>query len=128
MLSYYRRVNMVFGRLRDMVPNKRKEEKPEEEYVELTEEGSKSDARIGVRIETLSGYSDIDRIQELIRSGDVVFLRIRDLRAKDISELKKSVDKLRKMCSAINGDIVGVEEDFLVITPHIAQIYRGRTA
>ena len=116
---------MVFGKLRDMMPKKK--EKSSEEYMELGEDSVHSDGKIGVRIETLAGYNDTDRVQQLVREGNVVFLRIRDLRAKDIAELKKSVDKLRKTCTAMNGDMVGVDEDFLVITPQYAQIYRGRT-
>ena len=116
---------MDLGKLRGMIP-KRKEE-TSDEYMEINEEMMRSDGKVGVRIETLASYSDTDRIQQLVREGNVVFLRIKDLRAKDIAELKRSVDKLRKTCTAMNGDMVGVEEDFLVITPQFAQIYRGRT-
>lgn len=115
---------MVLGKL---IPSKKREETGDD-YLEITEDHVRSDGKIGVKIETLDGYDDTDRIQRVVREGNVVFLRIRDLRAKDISELKKSVDKLRKTCTAMNGDMVGVEEDFLVITPQYAQIYRGRTA
>jgi SepF-like predicted cell division protein (DUF552 family) len=115
---------MVFGKLRDMFPKKK--EPQSDEYMELGENTS-PDGKVGVRIETLADYNDTDRIQQMVREGNVVFLRIRDLRAKDIAELKRAVDKLRKTCTAMNGDMVGVDEDFLVITPQYAQIYRGRT-
>lgn len=120
---------MIFGKIRDMIPKKSEStEEPADEYMEITEESMKSDGKISVRIETLADYTDIDRIQQLVREGNVVFLRITDLRVKDIAELKRAVDKLRKTCTAMNGDMVGVDEDFLVITPHFAQIYRGRTS
>lgn len=115
---------MVFGKIREMIP-KRKEQHSDE-YMEVSED-MRTNGKVGVRIETLANYNDTDRIQHLVRDGNVVFLRIRDLRAKDIAELKRSVDKLRKTCTAMNGDMVGVDEDFLVITPQYAQIYRGRT-
>jgi SepF-like predicted cell division protein (DUF552 family) len=120
---------MVFGKLRDMVSKKggSQEGKEEQEYMEITEDSLKDHSKIGVRIETLADYNDTDRVQQLVREGNVVFLRIRDLRAKDIAELKRSVEKLRKTCTAMNGDMVGVDEDFLVVTPQYAQIYRGRT-
>ena len=128
---------MVFGKLRGMIPGKKEDapakapqqnqDEPQSEYMEITEDSLRSDGKIGVRIETLANYADTDRIQQLVREGNVVFLRIRDLRAKDIAELKRSVEKLRKTCTAMNGDMVGVDEEFLVVTPHYAQIYRGRT-
>jgi SepF-like predicted cell division protein (DUF552 family) len=52
--------------------------------------------------------------------------KIKELRERDINELKRSVDKLRKTCSAMSGDIVGVDEDFLIITPSFAKIFRGK--
>jgi len=65
-------------------------------------------------------------VQQLVRDGNIVFLRIRELREKNISELKRSVEKLKKTVVAMNGDIVGVDEDFLVITPTSAKIFRGK--
>ena len=40
-------------------------------------------------------------------------------------ELKRAVDKLKKTCVAMDGDIIGVDEDFLVLTPNYAKIWRG---
>lgn len=97
-----------------------------EEFVEIDAAALKEERGVNVRIETLEDYVDTDRIQGLVREGNVVFLRIKKLRQKDISELKRAVDKLRKTCIAMNGDIVGVDEDFLIITPQFAHIYRGK--
>ncbi len=98
--------------------------KDEEDFIEINSEPVE-DTRVNVKIETLRDFLDADRIQELLREGNVIFLRIRDLREKNISELKKSVDKLKKTVVAMDGDIVGVDEDFLVITPQFAKIFRG---
>ena len=100
------------------------EEEPEEEFVEIgptTEE-----EKVKVRVDTLKDYSDAERVQRLLREGNVVFLRIKDIRQRDITELKRCVDKLKKTCLAMSGDMVGVDEDFLVITPNFAKIYRGK--
>jgi SepF-like predicted cell division protein (DUF552 family) len=106
---------------------KKTEEEPREEFVEIDTDKLKEDLQVNVRIETLSDYADADRVQNLVREGNVVFLRINQLRMKDIGELKRAVDKLRKTCTAMNGDIVGVGEDFLIITPQFARIYRGKS-
>lgn len=94
-----------------------------EDFLEMNAE--EEEGKVGVKIESLDSYSDTERIQGLVREGNVVFLRIRDLRQKDINELKRAVEKLKRTCTAMNGDIVGVDEDFLVITPQFAKIYRG---
>jgi SepF-like predicted cell division protein (DUF552 family) len=116
---------MVFKSLKEkLIPKK---EEATEEFVEIDESAAAKEQKVNVRIETLKDYIDTDRIQQLVREGNVVFLKIKELRTKDITELKRAVDKLRRTCSAMNGDIVGVDEDFLVITPQFAKIFRGKT-
>ena len=97
-----------------------------EEFFEVPEVGSESQ-EVNVKIESLKDYNDTDRVLQLLREGYVIFLKIRELREKDMASLKKAVEKLKKTISAMNGDVVGVDEDFLIIAPKYASIYRGKT-
>ena len=98
----------------------------ESEFLELDSSAFERQREVNVHVETLEDFSDTNRIQDLVRDGAVVFLKIKKLRMQDISELKRSVEKLRKTCSAMSGDIVGVDEDFLVLTPNFAKVFRGK--
>lgn len=100
------------------------EEEEGEEFMEVAEDTGEQ--KVSVRIENLKDYLDTDRVQQLVREGNVVFLRIRELREKDITELKRAVEKLKRTSVAMEGDIVGVDEDFLIITPKVARIWRGK--
>jgi len=100
-------------------------EEPKQEWVELDDGAFKESTDVNVRVETLKDFTDTDRIQYLLREGSIIFLRIKELRQKDLTELKRSVDKLKKTCAAMDGDIIGVDEDFLVLTPNFARIFRG---
>lgn len=104
---------------------KKKEETEEEGYVELEPSAFREEARVNVRIESIEDFVDADRIQALVREGNVVFLKIRKLRERDMSELKRVVDRLKKTCTAMGGDIAGVDEDYLILTPNFAKVYRG---
>jgi len=106
--------------------NPRSAAEAEEEFIEIQPEAE--DRRINVKIDTLKDYSDTERVQTMVREGNVVFLKIKDIRQRDITELKRCVERLKKTCLAMNGDIVGVDEDFLVITPDFAKVYRGKAA
>jgi len=103
---------------------RRKEERVEGE-VELKEEAFKEEIKPKVRIEKLSSYADVPKIQEFLRNGEIVFLNIKDLKTSNLSELKKAVDKLKNTVSAIDGDIVGIDESYLLLTPSYARIQRG---
>ena len=102
------------------------DKKSGDEFIEIDAEKIKENQPVNVRIETLESFADTDKVQEMLRDGSIVFLRIKQLRSNDIGELKRAVDKLRKTCTAMNGDIVGVDEDFLIITPKFARVYRGK--
>ena len=115
---------MAIGKILEKV-KKPKQEESSEDFVELDENALNQETKVGVRIETLKDFLDTERIQNLLRDGNVIFLRVRGLRNKDMAELKRSIEKLKKTCVAMNGDIAGIDEDFLVLTPKFARVYRG---
>lgn len=101
----------------------------EEDYVELDtiaeEEPQKS--RVLVRPFTINDFSDIKLILDSLREGHTIALvNIRPLKDKDLVELKRAVNKLKKTCDAIDGDIAGFGEDYVVITPAFARVYRAK--
>ena len=116
---------MAIGKILEKVKKPKQEEESSEDFVELDENMLNQETKVGVRIETLKDFLDTERIQNLLRDGNVIFLRVRGLRNKDIAELKRSIEKLKKTCVAMNGDIAGIDEDFLVLTPKFARVYRG---
>jgi len=62
-----------------------------------------------------------------MREGNTICLiNIRNLREKDIVELKRAINKLKKTADAMDGDIAGFSEDFIVIAPSFAEIYRSK--
>ena len=117
---------MVIDKIKEKF--KSKKEESSEEFIEIDTSILKKEHKISVRIDNLKNFSDTDKIQQLLRGGDIIFLRIKDLREEDVSELKRAVDKLKKTCTAMDGDIVGVDEDYLIITPNFAKVFRGKAA
>lgn len=104
------------------------EEVPEEEhfkeYVEL-DHGKEEKSKIVVRPYTMEEFEDIKPILDVLREGSTIALiNIRPLKDKDIIELKRAINKLRKTCDAIEGDIAGFGEDYIVVVPYFAQIHR----
>ena len=106
----------IFGK-EDVAENK-------EEFIEITTEGEER-GRSNIRIENLQDYRDVEGVQRLLREGNIVFLRIKKLKERDLGELKRCVERLRRTSVAMNGDIIGVDEDYLILTPPSAKIFRG---
>ena len=96
-----------------------------DDYVELEhQEEQQGDRQLWIEIEKMDNFGDSDRIQKKIREGNILLVRIRELRAKDSEELKRCVERVRRTCLAINGDIAGLGEDWLLVTPSAAKVYR----
>ncbi len=108
-----------------MVPFNNPKESDQIERVELDENIFKEDRNLAVVVENLKEFSDVERIQDMVREGKLVFLRIRGMRETDINELKRSVERLKKTINASDGDIVGVDEDVLICCPPNARVFRG---
>ncbi len=97
-----------------------------EGYVELSHESaSDSKAKVIVRPFAIEDFADIKPVLDALREGyTICLINIRPIRDKDLNELKRSINKLKKTAEAIEGDIAGFGEDWLVIAPSFAQIYR----
>jgi len=102
---------------------------PEEltdDYVEIdTSAGKTGKTKIIVRPFVVQDFGDIKPILDSLREGmTVALVNIKPLKERDIIELKRAVSKLKKTCEAIDGDIAGFGEDWVVVTPSFAQVHR----
>ncbi len=102
----------------------------EDEYVELNSEGEHDkNAKIVVRPFVMNDFSDIKTILDSLREGyTIALVNIKPLKDKDLVELKRAVNKLKKTTDAVEGDIAGFGDDYIVITPSFASIYRSKGA
>ncbi len=80
--------------------------------------------KIGIKIAKLTDFSDTESVLKDIRDGSIVFLKIKALKDKDMGELKRSIERLKRTVLAQNGDIVGIEQDWLILTPESAVVHK----
>ncbi|HDD46479.1 MAG TPA: cell division protein SepF [Candidatus Aenigmarchaeota archaeon] len=96
-----------------------------EDYIEVdVSEAEKKQGKVIIRVDKLESFSDTERVVKHLRDGALVFLKIKNLREKDMGDLKRSVERIKKTIIAIGGDIVGIEQDWLILTPDYARIER----
>lgn len=101
---------------------------PDKEYVELETDVGEEKGKVLVRPFTIEDFSDIKDILNSLREGSTIgLINIRPLKDKDIIELKRAINKLKKTTDAIDGDIAGFGDDYIVVTPNFAKIHRHRT-
>lgn len=97
-----------------------------EEYVEVSSQ-AKDDikAKIIVRPFVIEDFDDIKPVLDSLREGyTIALVNIKPLKEKEIVELKRAINKLKKTTDAIEGDIAGFGEDYIVVTPSFASVHR----
>ena len=102
-------------------------EESEQSYVELGSEGpSDTKSKSVVRPFAIEEFEQIKPILDALREGHTIALiNIKPLKDKDLIELKRAINKLKKTCDAIEGDIAGFGENWIAAVPSFAYIYRG---
>lgn len=106
------------------------EEAEEEGYVELgTDTNIEGKSKIAVRPFVIEDFESIKPILDSLRDGHTITLiNIKPLKDKDLVELKRAINKIKKTCDAIEGDIAGFGENWIAAVPSFAHIYRQKTA
>ena len=102
----------------------------EQGYVELEKEHQiDTKSKLMVRPFVIEEFEHIKPILDSLREGHTVALiNIKPLKDKDLVELKRAINKLKKTCDAIEGDIAGFGENWIAAVPNFAYIYRGQKA
>ncbi len=102
----------------------------EDEFVEIDtakETAGSNRSKILVKSFIIHSFDDIKEALAVLREGyTIALINIKPLKEKDIVELKRTINKLKKTCDAIEGDIAGISEDWIVVTPGFAKVYRNR--
>src|SRR3989339_479128 len=117
------------GVLEKLFSGKQQSDEFTDDYVEISARpiDKSGKAKVIVRPFVVEDFADIKPALDALREGyTVALINIRPLKDKDLVELKRAVGKLKKTCEAIEGDIAGFGEDWIVATPNFAYIHRDR--
>ena len=99
----------------------------EDGYVELNSGNEDIQSKIVVRPFNLKEFEDIKEVIDTLRKGKTICLvNIKTLKEKDILELKRAINKLKKTCDAHEGEIAGFADEWIVVTPSFATIYKTK--
>jgi len=99
-----------------------------EDYLEIDSENQPAKkTKILVKPFMIREFQDVKLVLDALRDGyTIALVNIKPLKDKDLIELKRVVNKLKKTCDAIDGDIAGFGEDWLVATPNFASVDRNQ--
>ncbi len=99
-----------------------------EDYVELEisdEEPQFMGPGKFVKVCKLKGFADVDITARELSEGNIVILDIKPLAERSMNELKHAVDEIKDICVSMGGDIAGLSEYHLIMTPPNIKIERS---
>ena len=80
--------------------------------------------RIYLKAITIRDSSDIHTINEDIKKGMVLILRVTPLAQKDVKKLRKMVEELYVIARDSNADIARLGEERIIVTPPNVKIWK----
>jgi SepF-like predicted cell division protein (DUF552 family) len=99
----------------------------DKDFLHVDSEMPTNKAKVVLRPYILEDFDDVKPILDSLREGYTIpLINIKPLKDKDLIELKRAINKLKKTCDAIEGDIAGFGEDWIAVVPSFAQIYREK--
>lgn len=100
-----------------------------EDYLEInmdTLQDNQEPDKIMVRPYLINEFADVKAPLQDLRTGrTIVLLDVGPLKGKDLVELKRAINKIKRTCDALEGDIVGFGENWIVATPSCARVSRN---
>jgi len=96
-----------------------------EEFTEIPLDLEEKQDHMKIVIEKLDDFTDTDRIIRKVRSGAVTIVSIKGIKERSMDELKHAISKFKTSVTVFNGDIVGVGDEFVILTPSTAKVHRG---
>ncbi len=100
-----------------------------DDYVELTiEEGETRflGPERYLKVFKLKGFVDVDTAARELGDGNIVILDIKPLAERSMNELRHAVDEMKDLCVSMGGDIAGISENHLIMTPPTIKIERSQ--
>ena len=98
----------------------------EPKYLEVNWRSANVNQNYVVRVLPLNDFADVEGILDHLRDrNNIVILKVKPSLVQEKMELKRALKRIQRTSGAIGGDIAGVKEDLIVITPPSVKIARA---
>jgi len=119
---------------RKVVPEEERDYAPVSRYIDLgTYQGSASSgkgrtssgSRMEVKVAELDGYEDLRNLSNYVYDGHILILDFTSISNDDLT-LKRIISELKRLVKDINGDMAGISQNMLMVTPSGVNIDRRK--
>jgi len=99
------------------------------ELYELDWEGISDHDKVHFRTINVETYVDVDLVLDALRDKrSIVLMRIKPKMVSDKTEVRRAIRRVQKSAYASGGDIAGLSEEMILVTPPFVKIDRDAVA
>ena len=96
-----------------------------EKYVEPTAGESSGDAKMYVRVGEIQRYEDLKEFTDYVYGGNILILDFTPIAEEDVI-LKRITNDLKELAKEINGDIAGIGNNLMIVSPANVKVERRK--
>ena len=96
-----------------------------EKYVEATGDSTTPPAKMFVRVGEIQRYEDLKEFTDYVYGGNVLILDFSPISEEEVI-LKRITSDLKKMIKEIDGDIAGIGNNLMILTPCDVKVERRK--
>ena len=94
-----------------------------EKYVEGT--GTTTGAKMNIRVGEIQRYEDLKDFTDYVYGGNVLILDFSPIADEEVI-LKRITNDLKKLAQEINGDIAGIGNNLMIVSPSDVKVERRK--
>lgn len=103
------------------------QEQPQETVPPLVEQKQEAPSKTYLKAMPLREITDLENIQNEVKKGNIIILRVTPLASKSIEDVKNAVNELYQFAESTGGDIARLGEERVVICPKTIRIWREKS-
>ena len=98
----------------------------EPKYMEVEWSKEHLEGKNFIRVVNMNEYTDVDVVLNYLRDrNNIVIIKVKPRLLQEKMEFKRALKRIQRTAAAIGGDIAGIKEDVIIITPPDVSIWRG---
>ncbi len=81
--------------------------------------------KIKLGLLVMERYTDVEKVLAKFRKADsILIVKISVLRDRDMSELKKAIDRIKTHCNVTGAELAALDDNWIVLVPPIVEVIK----
>ena len=81
--------------------------------------------KIKLGLLVMERYTDVEKVLSRFRKSDsILIVKISPLRDKDMSELKKAIERVKTHCKVTGAELSALDDNWIVLVPPMVEILK----